>query len=490
MLALLRVTFFASVLLTSSAAAVVVYDSDKRGVVASEQFARAIEIVDLRDLTTGVQYNDVLVGGSSGHIVLSERDSIGQNILFQPKRIPLYHPRSEAASLAVMQDTSSSNDKVDVVASLDRNEDDVAALVMIRDIKGSNATSPVLETLIARDEFRDSNINNTDARLMSVTSSDVKAVDLDDDGEVDLVACIAGNHTSGSEEGFLVVGRLDLESSKFVFETIYEGLGGTAFVEVADLDGDGDLDLVVSAPERNLILLFWNDGSGSFTSTVLDATAKAAGKMAVGDVDNDGRLDIVVGGETFLVAYFQEVEPTADKVSKQAASFAEGVTIWDIKDESRRCTSGCEVNKILIEDIDGDGSPDVAFTIEGVYELNVLFQGKTPRESLVNLDSPYGFSLGDLNLDGLVDIVGSAGNDYKVFYFLGEEVEATEQPTFMPSSPPAPQQETAAPEKTDLESNEPSGQPIQQDSTSFATATLHSALVVWCIAASTMFALK
>ena len=63
----------------------------------------------------------------------------------------------------------------------------------------------------------------------------------------------------------------------------------------ADVDGDRDLDLIVTAlggPNS----LFINNGSGIFTETILSSQLDSPGSTssALADVDNDGDLDIAV----------------------------------------------------------------------------------------------------------------------------------------------------------------------------------------------------
>ncbi len=132
-----------------------------------------------------------------------------------------------------------------------------------------------------------------------LNGSGVAAGDIDGDGWCDLYFC----NLSGAN-------------------ALYRNLGGWRFTNIAeqagvacpaqnstgatfaDVDGDGDLDLLVAAIGHG-VRLFLNDGKGHFTEATAQAgLASEAGSMtlALADVDGDGDLDLYVSNyrtETF-----------------------------------------------------------------------------------------------------------------------------------------------------------------------------------------------
>lgn len=120
--------------------------------------------------------------------------------------------------------------------------------------------------------------------------SGVAAGDVDGDGLCDLYFC----RLDGPNQLFRNLGGWRFEDI-----TAAAGVGcdgqfstGAAF---ADLDGDGDLDLLVNATGRGT-RCFLNDGKGHFTESVHAgfATTTGARSIAIADVDGDGDLDVYV----------------------------------------------------------------------------------------------------------------------------------------------------------------------------------------------------
>jgi hypothetical protein len=80
-------------------------------------------------------------------------------------------------------------------------------------------------------------------------------------------------------------------------------LQGATSPEAADLDGDGDLDVMVVAsnndwddPRAASLLWLANDGKMGFTRHDIATAPTHLGTVAIGDLDGDGRPDAVTGG--------------------------------------------------------------------------------------------------------------------------------------------------------------------------------------------------
>ena len=118
------------------------------------------------------------------------------------------------------------------------------------------------------------------------------AGDIDNDGYLDVLHAAAGD-LGGRSQLLLNLGQGD-------FLDVLEGVGLGALradsplaVGLADVDNDGDLDLMTDRPHY----LFLNDGRGIFVEAT-DTSGVPGGHLAVsfGDIDLDGFVDVLFGG--------------------------------------------------------------------------------------------------------------------------------------------------------------------------------------------------
>ncbi|MBZ8180643.1 FG-GAP-like repeat-containing protein [Oscillatoria salina] len=117
-------------------------------------------------------------------------------------------------------------------------------------------------------------------------ATDVIAVDLDNDGDNDLVASASGSlddiawwKNNGS-------GNFSRQSN------IDSNFNGVWEITAADLDKDGDLDIIGAARDANQVAWWQNDGSGNFSSRNTIASNFDGISVFVQDFNNDGYLDI------------------------------------------------------------------------------------------------------------------------------------------------------------------------------------------------------
>lgn len=280
--------------------------------------------------------------------------------------------------------------------------------------------------------------------------SGVALGDVDGDGWCDVYLC----SLQGPNALYRNLGGWKFEEKAEAAGVACRGQHSTGAV-LADVDGDGDLDLLVTSIGMGA-RLFSNRGDGNFLEVTNSGLSPRGGStsMALGDIDGDGDLEVYVANyrtttykdsppgvkaEVFLVdgkivvapedrfdalvykgggmGLIEKGEPDVLHVNKGGGKF--GRISWvggAFVDEQGKTLAGPPLDwglSAMFRDINGDGSPDLYVCNDFSHSRDKLWLNEAgrrfrapPRNTLRTLSmSSMGVDFADINRDGLDDFV-------------------------------------------------------------------------------------
>jgi flagellin-like hook-associated protein FlgL len=276
------------------------------------------------------------------------------------------------------------------------------------------------------------------------------AADFTGDGKLDLVGVAAGNNTvniwKGNGDGTFVTphsaptllnsgglkinavdvngdGKLDLIIGDLSDSTVAITLGngnGTfntrstvrvgsnpERVTVADVNGDGKIDIVSADANSNTLSILLGNGNGTFLARTTTATGTYPQDVQAADFNGDGKLDLVVSdsnGNT--ISLF---------LGNGNGTFKVRTTV----------ATGTYPDSMVVADFNGDGKLDIAEPDEHTGTISILLGNGNgtflTRSTLRNGTNPDSANVaaGDLNGDGILDLVAGNFTDNTISIFIG-----------------------------------------------------------------------
>lgn len=236
-------------------------------------------------------------------------------------------------------------------------------------------------------------------------SNGFTVADLDGDGKKDIVV------SSTSTDNFIILQNTSTPGHIGFTSVADSTAGGDVFkIEARDIDGDGKPEIILLVRSAGKISIFPNTstiGNISFAARIDFATPTLPNCMNVSDLDNDQKTDIITGANGALISIFKNSSSPGNINLAARVDVSSVYTPYDI----------------AVGDIDGDGKPDLSTADLGFAYISMLQNTSTTGNisfgaafTKLGGNQQEAIEMADLNGDGKPEIItGGYGGLINVF---------------------------------------------------------------------------
>ncbi|HET9328107.1 MAG TPA: T9SS type A sorting domain-containing protein, partial [Candidatus Eisenbacteria bacterium] len=252
--------------------------------------------------------------------------------------------------------------------------------------------------------------------------------DLNGDSKPDLAVVNYGYTQDSPSSISVLLGRGD---GSFGTKTDYQTGDYPNSAEIADLDGDGHLELIVANYISTTVSVLRDDSHGGLTVTSF-AMGYYPYSLAIGDLNGDGKPDLATANTA---------GPGMSTTTGVSVVLGNGDGTFGVE---TRFGTGSYPQFVAIGDLNGDGKLDLAVANQGYYEdeqasISVLlgngdgnFGGRTDYTPVAG---PTSVAIGDLNADGRLDLAVTNSWSNTVSVLLNTGVVCNPVPMSLEVSP-------------------------------------------------------
>ncbi|WP_420401960.1 FG-GAP-like repeat-containing protein [Flagellimonas sp.] len=227
--------------------------------------------------------------------------------------------------------------------------------------------------------------------------------DLDGDGDMDLIYA-----TNSSDDEIFWFKNIDGQGNFEPQQSIVTNAGSFNSIFAADLDGDGDMDVLSASTRDSKIAWYENlDGLGAFGQQQTIGTPGGGHSVHAGDIDGDGDMDVVAGSYG-KITWYENTDSQGDFILKQSRDYQ-------------------ETDTVILHDMDNDSDLDILFGTAAIFLSDKIAwlentDGKGAfdvEHAISNANDIISLDIADLNNDGNSDLIFASPYGDKVAWHEG-----------------------------------------------------------------------